>query len=461
MDFNPFVNWIEQEAADRREVFFVPDPSLLPFIYEKFGIKDPAIIDSEGPYIDEIRVAFVALWSETELERHNVTFNGKTVDGCTLLDIEKFGTTRIQFIDGFISKPHLNTFFKRAIKGNGENDKNPFNRFGPTTDSRIAILPDSKYLPTLYKALGVKNFAETNLTRADYDSAFEGTEYPEYDDILRVIYEDNPPIGIMWRESTNEGENIYLDSLPPSVVKRLAVRVANLQKAGQGKLPFAEAGRDVFSSIVRQDLKGKDLISLCRSNDKINAYCNQNDQQLFKQRLLSEFREKWHPGAHGYDHPRDLYVQMHKIYFDVFRNIRGDGYHLDKLEDGLVDDKDPIVRVVPYPKWSTGGSHHFLFFFPDHPELSFLYVDPREKGGEALRHASAVREVTYGMELEVFIQDAIDIIDSNENEGADAIAVMGYDENQEVLEWYLRLDNPEDRDFADDLVYIFSLDHEE
>ena len=385
------------------------------------------------------------------MERHNVTFNAETVDGCTLLDIEKFGNIRIQFIDGFISKVHLNTFFKRAIKGNGENDKNPFNRFGPTTDSRIAILPDSKYLPTLYKALGVKNFAETNLTRADYDSAFEGTEYPEYDDILRVIYEDNPPIGIVWRELTNEGENIYLDSLHPLVVKKLALRVANLQKAGQGKMPFSQAGRDVFASIVRQDLKGKDLISLCRSNDKINAYCNQNDQQLFKQRLLTEFREEWHPGAHGYDHPRDLYVQMHKVFFDVFKDIRGDGYHFDTMEDGLVDERNSIVRVVPYPEWSTGGSRHFLFFFPDHPELSFLYIDPPEKGGEALRHASAVREVTYGMELNVFLQDAIDTIERNEDE----VTVMGYNENQEVLEWYLRLDNPEDRDFADDLVYIW------
>ena len=49
MEFNPFANWVEQEAEnlDERGVFFVSDESLLPLIYKKFGITDPSVVDSE------------------------------------------------------------------------------------------------------------------------------------------------------------------------------------------------------------------------------------------------------------------------------------------------------------------------------------------------------------------------------------------------------------------------------
>jgi hypothetical protein len=456
MDFNPFVNWIEQEAKNRDEMFVVPDDSLLPMIYKTFGIRDLSILESDDPDMEVIRRAFVELWRASSFEEHGIVANGKTIDGCPVTNSDKIDKITIRYIDGFISKDHLNTFFKRAIKGDGENSRNPFNKFAAMGDSKIIILPDMKYLPKLYKELGVKNFEEIRLSKTDYDSAFKGYKYPEYNDILQVIYEDIPPMGVVWSTLSDLGENMYVNRLHPQVVKNLALRIANLRKAGQGKMPLAEVPRDVFASIVRQDLKGKDLISLCRSNDKINAYCNQNDQQLFKQRLLSEFGEEWYVGSHGYDFPRDLYVQMHKTYFDIFQNQYGDGYHIDTMENGLVDEQKPVVRVVPYPEWSTDGeTKHLLIFFPDHPEISCLYVDEPENGGDVFRHAEGVRGFIDDFELLRIAEEA------SRHIADDGIYVFGHHNDQFIEGYIMRADLPEGRNFADDIVYVFSLDRNE
>jgi hypothetical protein len=137
MEVNPFAEWVREMNKNRysyadKRTFYVPDKSVLPLIYKHFGIKDPSVLtkDNDVDNMRMIKSVFFRLWNEAEFVDHNVKFDDKTVDGCALLGTEDSEDFIIRFVDGFISKTHLNVFLKRALKGeNRENDKNPFNVF--------------------------------------------------------------------------------------------------------------------------------------------------------------------------------------------------------------------------------------------------------------------------------------------------------------------------------------------
>jgi hypothetical protein len=410
MEVNPFAEWVREMNKNRysyadKRTFYVPDKSVLPLIYKHFGIKDPSVLteDNDVDNMRMIKSVFFRLWNEAEFVDHNVKFDDKTVDGCALLGTEDSEDFILRFVDGFISKTHLNVFLKRALKGeNRENDKNPFNVFTLSEER----LPDVTYLPTLYKALGVKNFAEMRLTQADYESAFGDTKDVIRDNILRVHFGNNPPVGIVWQWS----DRTYLESFPPLVVKRLAARIENLKKAGQGKAPLAALPRDILQTISNPDLKGKNLIGLCIQNVTINRFCNQNDQQLFKDRLLSEFNEVWQPGLHGYPTPRELYVQMHKRYYEVvIPDVHYYGFRLDELKNGDSGVQTPIVRVVPDPVWTSSEDNlrHKLFFFPAAPELSFLAVMDMKSEIVRLSRMAAIEKYVERKELNSFVLSCV------------------------------------------------------
>lgn len=410
MEVNPFAEWVQRMSNSyyflvTKGIFYVPDKSVLPLIYKHFGIKNPSVLTEDNDFdnMRMIKKAFFWLWNEVEFVDHNVKFDGKTVEGCALLGSEESENFILRFVDGFISKTHLNVFLKRILKGeNRENDKNPFNEFTLSEER----LPDVTYLPTLYKALGVKNFAEMGLTQADYDSAFGDTKDVVRDDILRVHFENNPPVGIVWQW----GDRTYLESFPPLIVKRLAARIENLKKAGQGKAPLAALPRDILHTISNPDLKGKSLIGLCIQNVAINRFCNQNDQQLFKDRLLSEFNEVWRPGLHGYATPRELYVQMYKLYYEVGRpDAYYYGFRVDELKNGDSGSRTPIVRLVPDPVWTSSEDNlrHKFFFFPAASELSFLAVMDMKGKIVRLSRTAAIEKYVERKELNNFVLSCV------------------------------------------------------
>uniref|UniRef100_A0A6C0CIR2 Uncharacterized protein n=1 Tax=viral metagenome TaxID=1070528 RepID=A0A6C0CIR2_9ZZZZ len=444
MEVNPFLEWIDRATVRKNgQTFFIPADSILPRIYKVLGVKKFSELLSVEPWITN---TFVALWQESNFKKHGIINDGKRVDGALIKNRVEFDDFTVQYISGMLSKPHLNVFLRRALKGDGENDDNPFNQF--ETNQHVG-LPDVAYLPTLYKALGVKKFSETKITQASYERAFVGSNFVKKDDILRIEYRGEDWIGISWLDDSN----FYLDRLPSLVVRKLARDIENLKERGKGLMPLAKVLPNVFTSIVQQDIRGKDLISLCRANDQINEYCNWNDQQLFKSRLVSEFGEKWQPGYHGYDFPRDLYVQMHKLYYDVIVNEDGD-FDLERFEDGEVNKQAYILRFVPGPTWDEDeeeGLSYKLFFFPIAPKLSFVTtVVAQADSVEAVGfiHTENIEAYVDEADLPTFVEESIEYGDR-----------FDYVDGPSIVSTFFRKlhETVPSVDIKDDQVYILSL----
>ena len=98
--------------------------------------------------------------------------------------------------------------------------------------------------------------------------------------------------------------------------------IMNSKMRGDHKRPVPH--KDLFNLIINDDLKGKDLISACLTDVKINARCDENDQQLFKDRLESEFALDFDEETYDYPDPRTLYIQMHTLFLKVVRDADED-----------------------------------------------------------------------------------------------------------------------------------------
>lgn len=84
---------------------------------------------------------------------------------------------------------------------------------------------------------------------------------------------------------------------------------------------WAKLPTDIFNKLILDNnVKGKDLISLCVSNSNINEKCNWKNQQLFRHLLRRDY------DIDEPNNPRDLYskVAMAKIY------LFGENYYVDE-----------------------------------------------------------------------------------------------------------------------------------
>ena len=77
------------------------------------------------------------------------------------------------------------------------------------------------------------------------------------------------------------------------------------------KIPY-----DVFSLIVLQDddLRGKNLISLCLASSEINAKCNNKNQELFKRLLENDYN------ITESINPREEYIEWSQMKVWTFGN---------------------------------------------------------------------------------------------------------------------------------------------
>ena len=384
-DKNPFFYWINPYERDRNSTFYVPDTKLVPLICKHLGFSLEQLIDApKSRQLNDLIQSFQTLWTGSYLDRYGIKLEKNKIDGCEFTKSLNLGSGqgKVQFVDGWISKTYLNVYLRRAVLQDSENGGNPFNSFMPRK-TRIAFLPDITYLPKLYERLGIRNLEQTGLTVADYDDVWESDDQL----VINLAYGTvlfGEKIGLMWQ---TYGNNItsykdvwYLERFPETVLKRLAVKVEVLKNRGGGSAPLSSVPRDILQKITNPALKGKDLIGLCIQNVAANRYCNQNDQQLFKDRLLSEFNLNWNLEKQNTPTPRELYVQMHRQYYEVIpidpdfdRNADDleSNYALNHLPLNQSWEKDAVLRIVPDPSWPE-NSTHFIFFFPDAPDIYFI-----------------------------------------------------------------------------------------
>uniref|UniRef100_A0A6C0CFV9 Uncharacterized protein n=1 Tax=viral metagenome TaxID=1070528 RepID=A0A6C0CFV9_9ZZZZ len=327
---------------------------------------------------------------------------------------------------------------------------NPFASFANRGGSEV-YLPDADYLPEMYEYLGVDNFDQTGLIAPDYLSSWigvrnegwttddDGNEYIEFtgeDGVIKVVERFEP--------DDREMIIYYLERLPKLVLKRLAQKMENKKNAGAGAMPLSKISRDLFHRISSPDLKGKTLIGLCIQNAEINRYCNQDDQRLFRQRLLSEFDLDWTNDRRGFATPRELYVQLYTAYYVISEDDYG--FYRDRVSRPI--NWEPIVRIVPRPNWR--GLTYF-FFFPEEPEISFL-VSQQDDGSLVEERTRAVRELAGPERFDELINETIN---SGDTIGPEDTAIFRIGNVNQSLDWYVsNFDIPGDQN----VLYVWLLE---
>ena len=390
---------------------FVSDISLTPDILKHFGTTEKKfqnfVVSQTGKVLF---TEFLRLWTQENFTKFDVKFDGKKVEGCRLTGSfgSKNGLTT-QYYDGFISKPNLNVLLKRYLHNTTGNEKNPFNSFNGSGNK--SFLPDITFLPKLYKRLGIKDLASSGLVVGDYQNAWENVAHLPGLLMTYTFGQNNESIPVLWQGliSIVFGQMpkhiTYIDGLPEIVIKRLIVRIENLKNAGGGKAPLATLPRDLLQTITNPEIKGKALIGLCIQNATINRFCNQENQRLFRERLLSEFGVDWSEKTFGFATPRELYVQMHKNYYTVAERSQTTstgkdliGYVFSRGGPASHQGENVLYRVVPRPEdkmWKK-PYEQIIVFFPDRPDLSFvMFVDQPEFAGavQVFEDDGPIREI--------------------------------------------------------------------
>jgi hypothetical protein len=86
--------------------------------------------------------------------------------------------------------------------------------------------------------------------------------------------------------------------------------------------------RDIFRlMVVDQNLRGRDLLALCTSNNEIATLCDRDDQLLFKDLLKQEFNFDYSK-RFARETPREFYAKLHSFRIEVY--IR---YYLDIYQE--------------------------------------------------------------------------------------------------------------------------------
>lgn len=166
----------------------------------------------------------------------------------------------------------------------------------------------SKYHQRLYQELGVRSREELFPTRSDYVQYAKRMQdwakrLPQ--DAVRYKLPDGQELMLL----DLEGGVRFFSDIPNALKDYLRGQIEN-RKNPVGRLPI----HDNLQSQVFSELKGKALIKACNTSSRVNAICNQNNYQLYKDRLKSEFGIDFNADSKGYPDARSLYMQMHTVY---------------------------------------------------------------------------------------------------------------------------------------------------
>ena len=395
---NQFLDWVRNGNGMRDQVFYIPETDLVLFAWKQLGVtQEQYEAETSFHTTDDLSEAielFTEAYTEDGLRTLDIPHTRRSVNGLKLGRLINLPRTeedissandpknKVQFVKGWIGIQYVDLRLKRAIQGDNEQELNPFSNFTSNVEGDTVFLPDIIYLPKLYEQLGIASLEQAGLTSQDYLDAWEGIRIT-LEPLQLIAFEvggqeisKRIAISGTGKFARNEdqlvpgdeefGDIYYLIELPELVVKRLAVRIENLKNASEA--PLSGISRDLLQKISSPALRGKDLIGLCIQNVAINRFCNQENQRLFRQRLQSEFNLDWSADKRGFATPRELYVQLYKGYYLIEGDVTG-GFDVNRVVGP--SKHNAIARIVPTPDWSADWTNWF-FFFPDHPDLSFI-----------------------------------------------------------------------------------------
>lgn len=149
-----------------------------------------------------------------------------------------------------------------------------------------------------------------------------GRDYIDFLFKFKDMIEDRETQPLDYKVELPDGQVIYLldrdgmvryySDIPNILKKELRMKIENRKKPVGRIVPH----KDLFGTIVTNQLKGKELIKACNVSAVINAECNRDNFKLYRDRLLSEFGVDWNQETFGYPDARKVYMQMHTLYVE-------------------------------------------------------------------------------------------------------------------------------------------------
>lgn len=397
---NFFAKWVRRTITTDK-VYYIPNQNVVKDVFKRSGIRTTAVTEQLFEPYQEVKKGFLSLWSDSSISYDPVTKTAEHKGFKFKVTHEEFAPKSdsvLRFINGWIGDPNLGTYLVRLLKNDGQNKENPFNLLRDRLSKEVVrqqkgdptrragyprFFPDVNYLPKLYELLGVKSFEEIGiLGTGDYANLWKGIvlrhnlDYPT----MKIFQQGEEMLGyayVLWKDMTTDYE--YLSSFPEEILERLHLIVAQNRKT----VGSERWTKDPFQKIVSK-LKGKDLVSLCLTDQKFGKLCDADQQIIFRQKLMEEFGLDYFENDHGYESPFSLYIQMYKFFefvemeFPEEEGLRA-SYHLAMSVKGVAKTRkslvDRLVTLVPPPDMPkrdlNKSTNTFAVFFPSTPELSF------------------------------------------------------------------------------------------
>jgi hypothetical protein len=419
LEKNVFTEWLlnwkkkAEDFADIAGTYYVPSRKALEVFCERFGttpeflkgfiVKSGKRMLSAPTRQSLISNALMGQWKSEWVFRtsegrdfsylrdlQEVTEIGVSVSNGVIIPFVgspvEYGEAIIQYINGIILPGEVAKMLRREISGFNQTESNPFWQFAGIDD----CIPDTDYLPELYEKLGVKGFEDlpkevvkilvfyrNKMPYVD-SNRFTQTRYKVNREIIYVVDRYVSP-------GSEYSDCYMLDKLPENTIKEARSYLENLK----GVMPTEKWNPDIMELIISRGIKGKDLISLCRSSSKINKHC---DEKLFTRLILSEFGHKLsyeYIQLLGFKTMREYYTQLHKFYAvaSILKGVLKMGKEISRLRVDPVKNGEEEERRIgvlkriyfitpePYPEPKYPGiATYFLFKNEEKLVLSFLCI---------------------------------------------------------------------------------------
>lgn len=454
---NPFFVWAVR-YGNKGDRIYVPDISVLPIVMKKWNLKAsdfPPYLGPEVPYwgiyIDVIQ-SIVEYWSDPFI-KYDLRTKTVTVDKTS---VKVVGSAEIKdryvyFIKGWVCTPELTTLLLRTVRKKSGNEENPFNVLRKKSKPDYKCFPDMVYIPQLLKEVGMESFEELNLIQTgDWPALWENVRFSGFSQrgtIADFSFEgEKESLHVLWRDNSSLPHIFYVSKLPKIVVERLKAVVVH----NKGKMPSKSWTKDTFKTMT-DNLRGKDLISLCFSNKDFGEFCWANKQALFKTRLMQEFGIDYKKNEHDHGSPYALYRQLH-IYYMYVRleskatNIdESDIYALEKISERgreAAPVSERIVTFVP-EEGIRKGFDVYVIFFPSVPEISYFVLCKNVDGRIVVKSAHETKGIRTILKNEEILSSAQTLIDVYDLESdSDLLSIPEYDSVD--VSWYENISGDRD-----------------
>uniref|UniRef100_A0A6C0CIJ8 Uncharacterized protein n=1 Tax=viral metagenome TaxID=1070528 RepID=A0A6C0CIJ8_9ZZZZ len=380
-DVNPFLStWLPMAGPGD---YFCPSDAAVTKVVKYFNTTNRHLRTKVSK---TLILAFASLWDDQKKAQHGLkSMATGVIDGnlkIKVLRVFSSAEITVHEVNAFISRPHLNMCLERDLRGSfNKPDTNPFygafKRSKMLLQGRIYTFPDVTTLQDLYESLGIKSYADLNLSEGDLISLEEFCTGIKFNDILETsdgihaidVKVDEEGVPTELREPTI----IFTDAPLANFTKQLGKILEN-RKNPQG----FEVDAGVFEQITNGQIHGKQLGQLCISSKALLQRCQADNYGVFRRALQREFRVTWKPHLYGYRNARDLYARMHTgyFYYDVnyvlLRHRRQ--YVLELFANPPLEGAVLVVPNATDPVLNPNDQANDYVFMYNHKNTSFSFV---------------------------------------------------------------------------------------